>query len=150
MQVVVVVKALSSVSGSVVQRMTGVVVGAQEDRRILFGLVFAPSSVTHHPRFPGKMVTPLVKHTIIKKRMKKFVRHQGAEFHRIRRVTWRRPKGIDSRVCTSLSSRRSCLFALACMLGHIIASEGVSCVASGVTGYTGTVYGLMHGMRRGG
>merc|ERR1719181_2311210 len=43
------------------------------------------------------MVTPLVKHNIVKKRTKKFCRHQGPEFIRIRRVTWRRPKGIDSR-----------------------------------------------------
>ena len=44
------------------------------------------------------MVAPLVKHNIVKKRTKKFCRHQGPEFIRIRRVTWRRPKGIDSRV----------------------------------------------------
>merc|ERR1712170_168923 len=44
-----------------------------------------------------KMVAPLIKHKILKKRTKRFVRHQGPEFIRIRRVTWRRPKGIDSR-----------------------------------------------------
>merc|ERR1712170_267218 len=49
-------------------------------------------------RKPYKMVAPLIKHKILKKRTKRFVRHQGPEFLRIRRVTWRRPKGIDSRV----------------------------------------------------
>ena len=44
------------------------------------------------------MVAPLVKQKIIKKRTKKFCRHQGPEFTRIGRVTWRRPRGIDSRV----------------------------------------------------
>merc|ERR1719223_2716656 len=44
------------------------------------------------------MVVPLVKHKMLKKRTKKFIRHQHDRFLRIRRVTWRRPKGIDSRV----------------------------------------------------
>ena len=43
--------------------------------------------------------TPLVKHKMVRKRTKKFMRHQGDEFLRVaRRVTWRRPHGIDSRV----------------------------------------------------
>merc|ERR1712086_1076625 len=42
-------------------------------------------------------VTPLVKNKILKKRTKKFCRHQGDQFIRISKVTWRRPKGIDSR-----------------------------------------------------
>jgi large subunit ribosomal protein L32e len=43
-------------------------------------------------------VTPIEKRKIIKKRTHKFIRHQGDEFSRISRPTWRRPKGIDSRV----------------------------------------------------
>jgi large subunit ribosomal protein L32e len=42
---------------------------------------------------------PLVKRTIVKKRTKKFARHQSDQFLRIgRTVTWRKPKGIDGRV----------------------------------------------------
>merc|ERR1719473_613041 len=44
------------------------------------------------------MVTPLVKHKIVKKRTLKFVRHQSKEFIRIRNSSWRKPRGIDSRV----------------------------------------------------
>eukprot|EP00467_Chlorarachnion_reptans_P024933 CAMPEP_0114507820 /NCGR_PEP_ID=MMETSP0109-20121206/12233_1 /TAXON_ID=29199 /ORGANISM="Chlorarachnion reptans, Strain CCCM449" /LENGTH=134 /DNA_ID=CAMNT_0001686637 /DNA_START=17 /DNA_END=421 /DNA_ORIENTATION=- len=44
------------------------------------------------------MVKPLVKHNIVKKRKKKFIRHQSDQFMRIARSSWRRPKGIDSRV----------------------------------------------------
>lgn len=43
-------------------------------------------------------VKPLVKHNIVKKRKKKFIRHQSDQFMRIGRSSWRRPKGIDSRV----------------------------------------------------
>ena len=43
------------------------------------------------------MVTPLVKHKIVKKRTKKFKRHQSDRFDRVGE-SWRRPKGIDSRV----------------------------------------------------
>ena len=43
-------------------------------------------------------VTPLNKKTIIKKRTKKFARHQSDLFIRIRDSSWRKPKGIDGRV----------------------------------------------------
>lgn len=42
--------------------------------------------------------TPLTKKTIIKKRSKKFIRHQADQFKRIARSSWRKPKGIDGRV----------------------------------------------------
>ncbi|KAL7569237.1 hypothetical protein ACA910_016791 [Epithemia clementina (nom. ined.)] len=41
--------------------------------------------------------TPLVKHTIVKKRTKKFARHQSDLFKRVK-PSWRKPKGIDGRV----------------------------------------------------
>jgi large subunit ribosomal protein L32e len=41
--------------------------------------------------------TPLVKRTIVKKRTKKFVRHQSDLFKRVK-PSWRKPKGIDGRV----------------------------------------------------
>merc|ERR1719174_1209531 len=44
------------------------------------------------------MVTPLVKNKIVKKRTLKFVRHQSDQFIRIRNSSWRKPRGIDSRV----------------------------------------------------
>jgi large subunit ribosomal protein L32e len=44
------------------------------------------------------MVTPLVKHKIFKKRTLKFVRHQSKDFMRIKNSSWRKPRGIDSRV----------------------------------------------------
>jgi len=44
------------------------------------------------------MVTPLVRPTIVKKRVKQFVRHQSDMFKRIGEKKWRKPKGIDSRV----------------------------------------------------
>lgn len=43
-------------------------------------------------------VSPLVKRTIVKKRTKKFIRHQADQFFRIARSSWRKPKGIDGRV----------------------------------------------------
>merc|ERR1711966_167304 len=41
---------------------------------------------------------PLTKKTIVKKRTKKFARHQADQFWRIGRSSWRKPKGIDGRV----------------------------------------------------
>eukprot|EP00986_Skeletonema_menzelii_P006032 scaffold2280_cov158-Skeletonema_menzelii.AAC.3 len=43
-------------------------------------------------------VQPLMKKTIVKKRTKKFARHQSDQFMRIQRSSWRKPKGIDGRV----------------------------------------------------
>mmetsp|Transcript_5125 Transcript_5125/g.7499 ORF Transcript_5125/g.7499 Transcript_5125/m.7499 type:complete len:137 (+) Transcript_5125:107-517(+) len=43
-------------------------------------------------------VSPLNKKTIVKKRSKKFARHQSDQFMRIKNSSWRKPKGIDSRV----------------------------------------------------
>ena len=40
---------------------------------------------------------PIVKKTIVKKRTKKFVRHQSDLFLRVK-PSWRKPRGIDSRV----------------------------------------------------
>ncbi|KAI9314440.1 50S ribosomal protein L32 [Dichotomocladium elegans] len=41
------------------------------------------------------MVTPAVKHTIVKKRTATFKRHQSDRFKRVD-ASWRKPKGIDS------------------------------------------------------
>ncbi|KAI9313452.1 50S ribosomal protein L32 [Dichotomocladium elegans] len=41
------------------------------------------------------MVTPAVKHTIVKKRTATFKRHQSDRFKRVG-ASWRKPKGIDS------------------------------------------------------
>mmetsp|Transcript_38534 Transcript_38534/g.57286 ORF Transcript_38534/g.57286 Transcript_38534/m.57286 type:complete len:137 (-) Transcript_38534:202-612(-) len=41
---------------------------------------------------------PLTKRTIVKKRTKKFARHQSDQFMRIMNSSWRKPKGIDGRV----------------------------------------------------
>mmetsp|Transcript_23125 Transcript_23125/g.53637 ORF Transcript_23125/g.53637 Transcript_23125/m.53637 type:complete len:137 (-) Transcript_23125:43-453(-) len=41
---------------------------------------------------------PLNKRTIVKKRSKKFARHQADLFIRIQNSSWRKPKGIDGRV----------------------------------------------------
>ena len=43
-------------------------------------------------------IAPLVKHKIVKKRTKSFERHQHQQFWRIGRSSWRKQKGIDSRV----------------------------------------------------
>ena len=43
-------------------------------------------------------VTPINKTKIVKKRTKSFERHQHQQFFRIGRSSWRRPKGLDSRV----------------------------------------------------
>lgn len=40
---------------------------------------------------------PLVKRTCVKKRTKKFARHQSDNFYRVG-ASWRKPKGIDGRV----------------------------------------------------
>ena len=42
------------------------------------------------------MVSPLVKHTIVKKRRKTFPRHYSDRFQRLNYGSWRKPKGIDS------------------------------------------------------
>jgi len=42
-------------------------------------------------------VRPLVKANIVKKRTKKFVRHQSDRYVKLR-PNWRKPKGIDNRV----------------------------------------------------
>ncbi|XP_043934568.1 60S ribosomal protein L32 [Protopterus annectens] len=39
---------------------------------------------------------PLVKHKIVKKRVKKFIRHQSDRYVKIKR-NWRKPRGIDNR-----------------------------------------------------
>jgi len=41
---------------------------------------------------------PIMKKTMVKKRSKKFARHQSDLFIRIRDSSWRKPKGIDGRV----------------------------------------------------
>ncbi|CAI9730413.1 60S ribosomal protein L32 [Octopus vulgaris] len=43
------------------------------------------------------MVRPLHKPTIIKKRTKKFIRHQSDRYKKLK-SNWRKPKGIDNRV----------------------------------------------------
>ncbi|XP_013791381.1 60S ribosomal protein L32-like [Limulus polyphemus] len=42
-------------------------------------------------------IRPLVKHRIVKKRLKKFTRHQSDRYVKIK-PSWRKPKGIDNRV----------------------------------------------------
>lgn len=56
---------------------------------------------TSEPGCFWEMVTPLVKRKIVKKRTKRFLRHQSDLFNRIDKKkypTWRKPRGIDSRV----------------------------------------------------
>merc|ERR1712117_873829 len=43
------------------------------------------------------MVVPTVKHKIIKKRRKRFIRHQSERYDKVK-PSWRKPKGIDNRV----------------------------------------------------
>eukprot|EP00903_Cladosiphon_okamuranus_P013554 g12625.t1 len=43
-------------------------------------------------------VQPLNKLNVVKKRTKKFARHQTDRFMRIKNSSWRKPKGIDGRV----------------------------------------------------
>ncbi|KAF9954380.1 60S ribosomal protein L32 [Modicella reniformis] len=43
------------------------------------------------------MVTPLKKHTIVKKRITTFKRHQSDRYKTVKE-SWRKPKGIDNRV----------------------------------------------------
>jgi len=50
------------------------------------------------------MVTPLAKRSIVKKRTKVFVRHNSERFFKLRRVTWRKPHGIDSVVRRRMKS----------------------------------------------
>merc|ERR1711988_792468 len=49
------------------------------------------------PRQSDKMVQPLKRVPIVKKRTKKFIRHQADRKVSVKE-SWRRPKGIDSRV----------------------------------------------------
>jgi large subunit ribosomal protein L32e len=43
-------------------------------------------------------VTPVIRRKVVKKRVKTFERHQHQQFWRIGRSSWRKQKGIDSRV----------------------------------------------------
>merc|ERR1712121_268238 len=45
----------------------------------------------------GKMVVPSTKRTIVKKRNKRFIRHQSERYVKVK-ANWRKPKGIDNRV----------------------------------------------------
>ncbi|KAL9979784.1 hypothetical protein ACROYT_G017499, partial [Oculina patagonica] len=45
----------------------------------------------------AKMVMPANKPRIVKKRTKRFIRHQSDRFLRVKQ-SWRKPKGIDNRV----------------------------------------------------
>ena len=44
------------------------------------------------------MVAPIVKPRIVKKRTKKFIRHQSDRYAKLAPIPWRKPKGIDNRV----------------------------------------------------
>merc|ERR1712228_743355 len=43
------------------------------------------------------MVVPTTKHKIVKKRRKRFIRHQSERYDKVK-PSWRKPKGIDNRV----------------------------------------------------
>jgi len=43
------------------------------------------------------VIRPLTKHRAVKKRTKKFIRHQSDRYHKLK-PNWRKPKGIDNRV----------------------------------------------------
>ncbi|CAD7673663.1 unnamed protein product [Nyctereutes procyonoides] len=47
---------------------------------------------------------PLVKPKIVKKRTKKFIRHQSDRYVKIKR-NWPKPRGIDNRVCRRFKGR---------------------------------------------
>lgn len=69
--------------------------------RILKNLIMLPRGIRRggcHP-FCGIMAAlqPLVKPTIVKKRIKKFLRHQSDSYVKIKR-NWQKPRGIDNRV----------------------------------------------------
>ncbi|KAK3850885.1 hypothetical protein Pcinc_042435 [Petrolisthes cinctipes] len=57
-------------------------------------LIFLPRVVGQHDKMA---IRPLKKHRIVKKRVKKFIRHQSDRFARLK-PNWRKPKGIDNRV----------------------------------------------------
>ncbi|XP_077978277.1 large ribosomal subunit protein eL32-like [Glandiceps talaboti] len=42
-------------------------------------------------------IRPLIKPKIVKKRTKRFIRHQSDRYHKLK-TNWRKPKGIDNRV----------------------------------------------------
>merc|ERR1712198_752369 len=44
-----------------------------------------------------KMVVPTQRRKIVKKRVKKFIRHQSDRYVKVK-ANWRKPKGIDNRV----------------------------------------------------
>ncbi|KAJ8299233.1 hypothetical protein KUTeg_000951 [Tegillarca granosa] len=47
--------------------------------------------------FVTMAIRPLIKQKIVKKRTKKFIRHQSDRYKKVR-PNWRKPKGIDNRV----------------------------------------------------
>ncbi|CAA3001422.1 60S ribosomal L32-1-like [Olea europaea subsp. europaea] len=61
-----------------------------------------PNSIFHHSvdlvaAAPSAMAVPLLDKKIVKKRVKKFKRHESDRYVSLK-TNWRRPKGIDSRV----------------------------------------------------